>query len=333
MISLTDEVMLRTSERKSFRACPQAWWWRYREGLVPNGRPAAPLWFGTGVHIALAEWYKPGLKRGRRPATTFTQWLDAEHIEDEQMNAGQDATGQAVYEDARVLGDHMLKNYVKLYEKDLDKETLAIEQAFQVDITDDKGSYLVTLVGTFDGVHYDNVDGQIYLWEHKTANKIATAFLALDDQAGTYFSVATTVLRAQKILTNKEAINGILYNYLRKAKPDPRPKNADGLYLNKNGSVSLRQPRPEFHREVVERNEGEVQRQLRRVADDARWMRAVETGRAPLIKNTNFNCPYCPFFDICTLDEKGNQRAVKALKKTSFHYADPYGDHRKSTEE
>lgn len=330
---MTGEVMLRTSERKSFRACPQAWWWRYRENLVPVGRPAAPLWFGTGVHYALAEWYKPGLRRGVRPATTFARWLDAERIEDEPIVAGQDATGQSVYEDARILGVHMLKNYVDLYQKDQDKETLAIEQPFQVDITDERGRYLVTLVGTFDGVYYDNIDGQIYLWEHKTANKIGTAFLALDDQAGSYFAVASTVLRANGMLSKDERINGILYNYLRKAKPDDRPQNELGHYLNKNGSVSLRQPKSAFHREVIERNEGEVQSQLRRVADDARWMRAVETGRAPLIKNTNFNCPYCPFFDMCILDEKGNQRAVKTLKKTAYIQIDPYVDHRKSTEE
>jgi hypothetical protein len=334
MIPMTEEVMLRTSERKAFRNCPQAWHWRYREGLVPNGRPAAPLWFGTGVHVALAEWYLPGLKRGLRPATTFSKWLKAEKIgADEFIVAGTGPDGNSQYEDATILGKSMLTKYVDLYGKDEDKETLAIEQSFQIDLKDSRGNYLVTSVGTFDGVFYDNIDGRIYLWEHKTANKIATAFLALDAQAGTYYAVATQVLRAQGILSPKESIDGVLYNYLRKAKPDPRPRNADGLCLNKNGSVSLRQPAKEFHREVIERSPGEVNRQLQRLADDALWMRAVESGRAPLIKNTGYNCPYCPFFDLCQLDEKGNQRAVKAYKKSSFSYADPYADHRKSTEE
>lgn len=325
------EVMLRTSERKAFRNCPTAWYWRYREGLVPNGRPASALWFGTAVHEALATWYQPGLKRGVRPATTFAKWIDA--YGSEPVPAGRSDSDEALFEDAKVLGVSMLKKYVDLYGKDENKETLAIEQPFQVDITDSKGKYVVTAVGTFDGVFYDNVDGGIYLWEHKTAAKIATTFLALDDQAGTYFAVATRVLRAQGIIAEDDTIHGILYNYLRKAKPDQRERDGSGFYLNKDGSVSKRQPAPEFHREIVERTPSEVDQQFRRIRDDAVWMRAVDSGRAPLIKNTTPSCPYCPFFDLCVLDEKGNKRAVKAYKQSSFTVEDPYRDHRKSTDE
>lgn len=327
----TQEVMIRTSERKTFRQCPTKWWYSYREGLSPTGRPATALWFGTAVHESLAEWYKPGLRRGVRPATTFSKWIDK--FGSESVAAGKDDRGETVYEDAKTLGVSMLRKYVELYGKDQDKETLAIEQPFQIDILDKDGKYVVTAVGTFDGVHYDNVDGGIYLWEHKTAAAIQTAFLALDDQAGTYYAVATQVLRAQGIIGPKDVINGILYNYLRKAKPDSRDKDQNGLYLNKDGSVSKRQPKPEFHREVIERSPGEVNRQLERLGDDARWMRAVESGRAPLIKNTTPNCPYCQFFDLCVLDEKGNKRAVEAYKRSSFTVEDAYRDHRKSTDD
>lgn len=331
---MTDEVMIRTSERKTFRSCPQKWWYSYREGLSPIGRPATALWFGTAVHESLAEWYKPGLRRGVRPATTFVKWLDANRIENESVSAGKDDRGETVYEDAQTLGVSMLRKYIELYGKDEDKETLAIEQPFQVDITDRDGKYVVTAVGTFDGVYYDNVDGWIYLWEHKTAAAIQTAFLALDDQAGTYYAVATQVLRSEGIIGSREVINGITYNYLRKAKPDLRPRDKAGMFLNKDGSVSKRQPRPEFLREVVERSPSEVNRQLQRLRDDALWMRAVESGRAPLIKNTGRDCPYCPFFDLCVLDEKGNKRGVAALKKAAYTVTDHYADHRgKSTDE
>lgn len=323
--------MVRTSERKTFRGCPQAWWWQYREGLVPKGRPAGALWFGTGVHYALAEWYDLGFNRGPRPATTFNKWVGKDMAE--EIAAGKNKNGETEYEDARVLGVSMLKGYVEEYGKDEDLETIAVEQPFQVDLKDEDGLYVCTAVGTFDGVLYDHGDNSFYLWEHKTAAAISTAFLALDDQAGTYFAVSDTVLRADGTLGSKERVQGVLYNYLRKGKPDPRPKNDKGHYLNKDGSVSKSQPQKLYHREVIERNAGEVNKQLSRLRDDATLMQMMRDGRAPLIKNTTFRCPSCRFFELCQLDEKGNQRAVKQYKRTAYTVQDPYADHRKSAAE
>jgi hypothetical protein len=323
--------MLRTSERKLFRECHQAWWWRYMEWLSPKGRPAPHFWFGTAVHYALAEWYKPGFRRGPRPVTTFKKWMASQ--ESELIPAGYNDQGQAQFADALELGVSMLTRYVARYGKDDELETLAIEQPFQVDILNGKGEYVVTAVGTFDGALLDHSDDGIYLWEHKTAANIATAFLALDDQAGTYFAVATQVLRALELIEPGDAIDGVLYNYLRKAKPDERPKDPQGFYLNKNGERSKVQPPAEFHREVVERTPGEVNRQLSRIRDDALLMRAVREGKVPLTKNTSYRCPKCPYFDLCVLDEKGDQRAVKAYKRSSFNAVDPYADHRKSASE
>jgi hypothetical protein len=318
--------MVRTSERRMFRDCPQAWWWRYREGLVPKGRPAPELWFGTGIHLALAEWYGYGFKRGRRPATTFKNWIGTEevYIKTEDRDT---------FEDARELGISMLTRYVDHYGKDYDLETLAIEQPFQIDILDEGGHYVCTSVGTFDGVHLDHTDDGIYLKEHKTAANIATAYLALDDQAGTYFAVADQVLSSLDIIDGDDHIDGIEYNFLRKAKPDLRPVNERGLRLNKDGSVSKSQPQPEFHREVIERSPSEVNRQLQRLRDDALVMKAMRDGTIPVIKNTTYRCPRCPFFDMCTLDEKGNSRAVRSVKASSFVQIDPYADHHKSASE
>jgi len=67
--------ILRTSERRSFKRCPQQWAWAWRQGLRPNGFTANALWFGSGIHLALAEryefaedaksatfWLRPGIK-------------------------------------------------------------------------------------------------------------------------------------------------------------------------------------------------------------------------------------------------------------------------------
>lgn len=328
---MTQEIMLRVSERKAFRNCPQAWWWQYREGLTPKGAPASNLWFGTGIHYALAEWYDIGFKRGPEPASTFGRWAGKEISE--YIQTGRDQFGAPEFEDARILGISMLNNYRSYYGRDDELETIAIEQPFEIDVVDERGHYVCTAAGTFDGVFRDQVDKGIYLWEHKTAQQISTAYLALDDQAGTYYAVASQVLRAHKILGARERINGILYNFLRKTKPDDRPRNYDGLYLNKDGSVSKQQPPAAFHREIIERSAGEVNRQMARLRDDALWMQAVREHNAPLIKNTTFMCNRCKFFELCQLDERGNKRAVQLMKERNYTVQDPYADHRKSAAE
>lgn len=285
----------------------------------------------------MAQWYKPGFRRGLQPATYWDRWLTEEL--NQPVMAGRSirkhdqAIGDPIFVDARELGITMLKRYVKQYGRDSEMETLAIEQTFQFDIYDGriKGAGPIAMyAGTFDGVTYDHEDGEIYLWEHKTAQKISTAFLDLDDQAGTYYAIATEVLKHQGILERGEYINGVLYNYLRKAKADPREQDKRGMYLNKDGSVSARQPAPFFHREVIDRNPDEVQRQFRRIRDEVLLMNDVRSGRVPVIKNTNWNCPYCPFFDMCKLDEKGNKRGVAQYRKLAYVETDPYADHRKS---
>src|SRR5690349_22689846 len=72
-------IIIRNSERNTLKRCPQRWWWAWRQGLRPIGEISDALWFGTGVHLALAEWYcGPGLKRGRHPAETFDEWSAGE---------------------------------------------------------------------------------------------------------------------------------------------------------------------------------------------------------------------------------------------------------------
>lgn len=143
------------------------------------------------------------------------------------------------------------------------------------------------------------------LLEHKTAGAIKTMHLPLDNQAGSYFSAATIVLRHQGIIGHKDAIDGIRYNFLRKSKPDERKRNERGAYLNKDGSVSKKQPAKAFVRELVERTPREVGSQMRRLANEVYVMNLVRDGTLPVNKVTNDMCPYCPFYTMCTMHERG----------------------------
>lgn len=233
--------ILRASERRTAMACPQRWWWSYREGLKPKQERWGALWFGTGVHIALAAWYcGPGLKRGPEPAET---WMEFAQGAETYVKVA-DATDEEVakWEDAIALGVAMLEGYRALYGRDEHMDIIAPEQTFSLELPWPKGQQIYDVkpndimaihVGTFDLAYRDLRHGWFMLEEHKTARAIMTNHLAMDDQGGTYWAVATRTLRARGLIGPKEVLRGIEYNFMRKALPDDRPKDAEGYYTNK----------------------------------------------------------------------------------------------------
>lgn len=324
--------MLRTSERGSFKECPQKWQWGNNEGLAAK-RDSNPLWFGQGIHIALAEWYQKGKARGPHPADTWEdfcadeeRFIPTEYDEDERK-----------YVEAKALGEAMMEGYVEKYGEDDHWDVIATEQTFRLLIADPryrpepggKLKALVRYVGTFDGVYRDLGTGEIFLMEHKTAAGIMTDHLPLDDQAGSYWYVATRVLRKQGLIGPRESIAGIMYNFMRKALPDDRPTNEKGEALNKDGSVSKRQSPPNFLREPVWRSSGERKTMERRIQDEALHMEAMRNGTLPIYKRPTRDCSWrCEFYKMCLLHEAGAD--VEEYKEAVYRKRDPYGDHREN---
>jgi hypothetical protein len=189
------------------------------------------LWFGSAVHAGLADWYLPGLERGRHPAETFD-----EALEGDRSFAVTNEEEEKEYADARELGMSMLHQYTDFYGEDEYWDVIATEEPFRVWIPhpQDKGNKRwLRYVGTWDGVIRDRTSGEVWLLEHKTAASISPLHLPLDDQAGAYWAVATATLRKRGVLKPREEIAGILYNFLRKALPDTRPVNERGVRTNK----------------------------------------------------------------------------------------------------
>jgi hypothetical protein len=226
--------IIRTSERRAFKRCPQMWWWSWRQGLVPLGRIAPALWLGTGVHIGLAGWYcGPGLKRGPHPAETFDQWAadEIQYIKtSDRFGNGKEAVIEEKLIPGRELGIAMLEGYVKQYGRDDSWSVIEPERSGQVDILDpdDPGKLLAIYGFTYDLVYRDLATGRVMLGEHKTAASIKVTHLPLDPQAGSYFLVAQPHLRQEGLIGPKERLYGITYNFLRKALPDPRPIGPTG---------------------------------------------------------------------------------------------------------
>lgn len=362
-------MLLRTSERGTFKRCPQRWEWSVKEGLEPR-RTANPLWWGQAMHIALAEWYLKGFKRGPHPAETFAKVLDGDRSIRVPSDSGE---VESEYVDARQLGIDVLKHYVEHYGRDSGWDVIVTEQQFRYVIPRlglKRGRH-IEYVGTFDGAYRDVETGQIYLMEHKSAAGINLEHLPLDQQASSYWLVVEYVLRKMGLIQPGEHVVGIMYNFVRKSAPDNRPRNAEGAYTNKPqkahfheafkehgvpwarwgelkleelhklarelripvlGEVSKTQPAPYFIREPVFRMPEERRRQLESIQRDA-WHieQAMINPNYPIMKNPTKDCSWdCAFFQMCQLHEAGDLESVEDFKAALYKKRDPYDVYRKS---
>jgi hypothetical protein len=236
-------IRVRNSERGTMDKCPQRWWWSWRDGLRPK-ETAKALWFGTGIHLALAHYYAPGIKRRKDFIDVWRAYADEEA---NYMRVKIGGIDEDMFIEARALGESMLTQYVVEYNHDKNWDVIATEQSFELrvpyrfdglhpliaeQLTARFGDAFF-LNGTFDGVYRDKRDKRIKLMEHKTAASISVGHLPMDNQAGTYWMVAQAVGRKQGWLASRENISEITYNFLRKALPDPRPRDDKGYCLNK----------------------------------------------------------------------------------------------------
>ena len=342
-------VYLRNSERSSFKRCQAQWNWGWNECLVPIQIKQDARWFGTGIHLALAEYYTPpgdnGFQRGRHPLETWEEFCKGHNA---ILKAGDYYDDEAEYEfvKAKELGDAMFTEYLKEYGDDPHWEVLMPETRFEANIPftadqlrrevpaalfnyDDNQKIIAKIFGTFDMPVRDHSFSKprVMIVDHKTTNKREnTKHLVKDDQAGTYIAVGTSYLRAKGFIRKNEAIEGMIFNYLRKAKAPDKPRNAQGQVLNKDGSVSKVQPAPLFWREQVIRSKANRIRQIQRIAEDAEQIAMARQGLLPILKAPDEHCNWCDFNDLCDVDENGDdyQRFIQAV----FKKHDPYADHR-----
>lgn len=298
------------------------------------------------MHLAFAEYYTPpgdnGFVRGKNPLETWEEYCAGQNA---ILKAGDYYDDNAEYEfvQAKELGDCMITEYLAMYGDDPHWEVLMPETRFEATIPftrdqmrrgvpekllmDDKA--IVKIVGTFDMPVRDHSfpKPRIMIVDHKTTNKREnTKHLMKDDQAGTYIAVGTYYLRKSGLIDKGEAIDGMIFNYLRKAKPPDKPRNAQGQVLNKDGSVSKVQPAPLFWREQVMRGSTNRMRQIKRIAEDAEQIIMARQGLMPLLKSPGEHCNWCDFSDLCDIDENGDD--FDGFVEAVFKRQDQYADHR-----
>lgn len=323
-------ILLRTSERGTFKECRQKWQWGYEDRLRKVGTESTALRFGTLVHASLAAYYVPGKRRGPHPAATYRQLYTA------QLAAGMDPMrikkdeeyGSPSYVDPIDFGVGILDHYIDTYGKDQRYQIIKPEQDFQLDIQHPRsGRYLFTYVSEMDAVVRDLDTGRLGLFEHKTSATTDPfgAPLALDEQASAYWTFGTMWLHATGQLKTNQDLDFMLYNFIRKALPDLRPKDAEGRSLNKNGSISKVQPAPYFRRETVMRGAEEREVVFRRVLNEFREMQMVREGKLAVYKSPGRHCGFCQFRDMCEVHECGSD--WEAMRDGMYTTWDPYAAH------
>ena len=300
----------------------------FEEVLKPK-TPVPPLRFGSLVHMALADYYKKGVRRGPHPAESFIRYYDEEaKAQGEFGFRVEDLEQDEVWADARDLGYAMLDHYVKHYGRDDEWEVLVTEQPFQQIVyhpdTYDPNHPATAqataepwfwYVGTLDLIIRNRRTGKIHIVDHKTAKAIQVMYLSLDSQATGYWTWGMDWIYEKGYLKRDQKPAGMIYNHLRKAYPDERPKDEGGFSLNKDGSVSKKQPSPFFTRTEIFRDFNEREAARAQVLAEYRDMEAIRAegehdGTSPppesAYKNQGqFTCPGCWAFDACEIHEIG----------------------------
>lgn len=321
---------LRTSERATYKRCRWQWQQNYEAKLKPI-QEAPALRFGTLIHAALEERYPPGIRRGPKPAETFER-LYHEQLKYEEETWGTFADDQ--WTEALELGVDMMESFIQEYGRDEEWQVIESEMTFRVPVEDpDTGLVLFDYVGTMDGVWRNRIDGGVRIvdWKTTASDPTKVSHLTLDDQASAYWTWGVDHLINEGILKPKdqEALDGMLYTYLRKGKRDTRPVDKNGYALNKDGSVSKQQPAPLFHRQLIYRSEHEREESRRRVVAEFKEMELVRAGELEAYKTPGSgpmsHCNFCAFRDMCEMHESGAD--WERLRDVTMAAWDPYAAH------
>ncbi len=195
-----------------FRECRFRWdiQSHLRRNLEPK-RFTAPLWLGTGIHEALADYYGKGYDL----VASFLNWAD-HSVEDMRRLTPDLDIGQI---DEQIdLGTGMLVHYMTWAPEHDDFEVIAVEDRFFIE------HFVLGQPLEGRGDMIIRRGGRLWIMEHKTAAQHDTERLVLEQQPGAYQMAMQTKY--------DEPIVGTYYNFLRKKVPSV-PK------LLVNGTLSL----------------------------------------------------------------------------------------------
>lgn len=211
-------MIIHNSDIRAFKDCRR----RYR--LSKKYKPKKindNLFLGSGVHYALEEYYG----KGANLIGAFIYWWNKQMEELDIWQSQRD-----MLEEKKELGIGMLKHYKRFAQNndsDYFSEVIDTEIEFEIPIKNLKGNITRgRYAGKVDGLVKDEF-GLYWILEHKTASRIDTTHLPLDEQVVRYIWGVQETLDIE--------IAGVIYNILLKKIPtEPRELKNGGLSKAKN---------------------------------------------------------------------------------------------------
>jgi len=242
-----------------------------RENLVPRVDMqglSMPLWYGSGCHWSLAQYYSPTLRRD--PVEAFQWWWQLQMhgglVTEDQLDITYDRhpklidgeldtyrvkglydlhpdPDSEIFDEHYELGIGMLTYYKEYAEANDDFAVIVEEHTFSVPVYDSDGNILyavdprdgqrkqVHIRGTQDAIIQNLETGQFGILEHKSAISIDENYhrkLEKDEQCTTYMYAAEAEADMHDLEYDK--ISYVLYNALRKTFPKPPTELKSGMF-------------------------------------------------------------------------------------------------------
>ncbi len=246
-------IIIRTSDRISFKKCRRSWSWssHLKQNLGPKNL-ASPLWFGSAIHYALEDYH--GYKHFETATDAFRAYSIAtskQHIRDLPDDAHELfrlGTGMMdYYENGWLATRKQDETYWELDEH-TGEMVPQVEVNFEIEVPLEDNPHLAMLAascgadtvlyrGTIDRICIDEY-GRIWVCEYKTAKIAEHMHYQTDPQVTTY------VWAAQHMYPNHE-IAGVIYHQFIKKMPEQPRILSTGMFStaqNLTTSVNLYKP-------------------------------------------------------------------------------------------
>ena len=222
------KIEIHGSDRATFKKCRRRWYFSGTSQL--NLRPKVSqsgiiwaLWFGTGIHKALEEYYNPIMRRD--PVEVFNTWFHETTREIELLNKAWVEENETELHDHWVLGQGMLDYYKYYAQKHDDFDVIYAEHDFDIPLAIRAPGILhdtdVIYSGRMDAVVRFHDTGRYGIIDHKTSARSDEDFfvkLEMDEQCTSYLAAS----RYEKDVPYADTPpDSVLYNVLRKAYPKP----------------------------------------------------------------------------------------------------------------
>jgi hypothetical protein len=227
---------IHVTDRTTFKRCRRKYDYQVREKLELKDSTYGALWFGSGIHEALATYYTHRQQTGEfSKQALFVGW--AGYLADKEKTVQLETPEQhEKFDNMLALADGMIESYYEYsVARDKDWQILAVEEEFQYKIPGTR----CTLVATIDLLV--KAGNRIWIVDHKTRTNFSPMeHLELDDQMTAYiFAVRNAGIN----------VAGAIYNEIKKKVPSDPPVLKDGR-LSQNKMIDT--TRDIYYKKIIQ---------------------------------------------------------------------------------